>query len=117
MFAIRFFLPTVFVGLAIVLTAGFAAKAEEETASIQGKIVFDGKPVPKGKVSFHPGKGKPIEATIKDGAYSAENVPVGEVTITVVAKGVPAKYGDLKTTPLKYDAKKGSQELDLELTK
>ena len=35
----------------------------------------------------------------------------------VDGKGVPAKYGDPKTTPLKYDAKKGSQELDLELTK
>jgi hypothetical protein len=117
MFTIRFSLPILFVGLAVVLSTGFAAKADEETASIEGKVAFDGKPIANGKVAFHPEKGKPIEAEIKDGAYSAAKVPVGEMTITVEGKGVPAKYADPKTTPLRYDAKKGTQTLDLELQK
>jgi hypothetical protein len=115
MFTIRFSLPILFVGLAVVLSTGVAATADEETASIVGKVAFNGKPIAKGKVAFHPEKGKAIEATIKDGAYSVAKVPVGEMTITVQGKGVPAKYADPKTTPLRYDAMKGTQTLDLEL--
>jgi len=109
-------LPMLFVGLAITLSTAIAARADDETASVQGKITYNGKPVAEGKVAFHPEKGKAIEATIKDGAYSADKVPVGEMTITVKAKGIPAKYADPKTSPLRYEAKKGSNTLDVVLS-
>jgi hypothetical protein len=116
MFAIRCYLPALLAGLAIILSTAVVAGPDDETATIEGKLNLNGKPVAKGKVSFHPPKGKPIEATIKDGAYSADKVPVGEMIITVKAKGIPEKYADPKTSPLRYDAKKGRNELDLVLT-
>jgi hypothetical protein len=117
MFAIQCSSRTLFVGAAIILSTVVAAGAVDETASIEGKILFKGKPVTEGKVAFHPEKGKPIEVTIReDGAYSADKVPVGEMKITVDAKGVPAKYADPKKTPLRCDVEKGRNTFNLELS-
>jgi hypothetical protein len=103
-------------GLAMILLTAVAAGADDKTASIEGKVTYSEKPVAEGKLAFHPDKGKPIEATIKDGAYSADKIPEGEMIVTVKAKGIPLRYADPKTSPLRYVAKKGANELDLALS-
>lgn len=89
--------------------------ADKETGSIVGKVIFEGKPVAKGKIAFHTTKGKPITVEIKDGDYSAKGVPVGEGRVTVKGEGLPEKYADLATTPLIYKVVKGKQTFDIQL--
>jgi uncharacterized protein (TIGR03067 family) len=90
---------------------------EQETGTVQGMITLNGKPLEKGKVSFHPEKGNAIEAEIKDGAYSAKGVPTGSVQVTVKAEGVPAAFAGEATTPLRAEVNKGANTLDLALQK
>src|SRR5262245_65630992 len=88
---LRTLLPAAVV-LIVVLSA--ARAADEKTAgSVEGVVRLDGQPLEKGKVSFHPAKGKAVEATVKDGAYSAKDVPAGKVRVTVEGQGVPKTYG------------------------
>jgi hypothetical protein len=86
--------------------------AGEATAPVEGKVTFNGKPVEKGKVIFHPEKGNPVEADIKDGQYTAKGVPVGTLTVTVTAEGLPEKYARKNQTPIRFECSKGVNEAD-----
>jgi hypothetical protein len=98
------------------LLASTGGAAEKETGAVEGKVTFKGKPLDKGKIAFHPEKGKPVTAEIqKDGTYSAKNVPVGEMRITVEAKGLPKDYADPKKSALRLDIQKGMNNCDFEL--
>jgi hypothetical protein len=102
--------------LLLTLTSTVAA-ADKETATLEGKITFKGEPVAKGKVTIHPNKGKPVVAQIqKDGTYSAKDVPLGEMRVTVEAKGLPKKYSDLKTSSLMIQVAQGKNNFDIDLT-
>ncbi len=98
--------------------AGAARAADPETGTVEGHVALNGKPVAKGKITFHPQKGKPVEAQLKeDGSYQANDVPVGAAQVTIEGEGVPAKYADPKTTPIKFDVQKGTSTGDLDLKK
>jgi hypothetical protein len=102
--------------LAVLVGLVVQVRADETVVgSVEGKITLNGKPIEKGKVAFHPEKGKPVEADIKDGDYAAKGVPVGTVRITVKAEGVPPKFGGANTTTLTAEVKKGKNNLDLDL--
>jgi hypothetical protein len=106
-----------------------ALRAADDTASIEGKVTYKGKPVPECKVTFHPAKGKPITArTDQTGAYLAKGVPAGTMKVTIESvrevskddkkvkvRPLPASYGDPKTTPLQAEVKAGRNALDFEL--
>jgi hypothetical protein len=119
MFHLRLSLLAALAACAVLLSSpsrGLAA--DNETGDIEGKIVVEGAPLTKGKVSFHLKKGKPITVEIgKEGDYSVKNVPVGEVRITIESKAAPKKYADVKTSLLTFQVKKGKQVLDLDLRK
>jgi hypothetical protein len=86
------------------------------TGNIKGVVTFLGKPVANGRVSFHPEKGKAVEAdTSEDGTYSAKDVPVGSLRVTVTAKGLPEKYADKEQTPFLFQVQKGENQLDIAL--
>jgi hypothetical protein len=106
---------TFLVGWAILVS--LVAAAAEENATIKGKITFEGAQVAEGKVVFHPEMGKPIEVKLKDGAYTVDKAPLGEMTIIVEANGVPAKYADPKKSPLRVTVVKGRNELNIDLNK
>jgi hypothetical protein len=58
----------------------------QKTAKISGKVLFQGRPLPGGLVTFYPmeGQSNPASAIIgEDGSYSVHNAPVGNVRITV----------------------------------
>jgi hypothetical protein len=103
------------VGVLLVPFTPFAYAAK--TGSLEGKITFKGKPVAKGKILFHPAKGKAIEAKIKaDGTYAAKAVPAGKVRVSFKdVPGLPAKYSSPKTTPLVIEAKEGESIIDFAL--
>jgi hypothetical protein len=73
-------------------TAGCAPSKGE----ISGKVLYRGKPVPGGTVTFFPagGKGAFNSSIQQDGSYSLTKVPAGEVTITVETESKkPAPQG------------------------
>ena len=58
-------------------------------ATVIGKVTVDGKPVPKGAITFSPqkpGQGPVAGAPIIDGAYKCENVPLGKHIVTFTAQ-------------------------------
>lgn len=86
------------------------------TGKVHGKLMVEGKPAPEGTTIFFGGvaSGK-ADGT---GAYSAENVPAGEVTVMVsgpsmkadgsllpAGGGIPEKYNNPSTNGLKLEVK------------
>jgi hypothetical protein len=108
---------TYWINLTKVLHVMADLEARVETGSVKGTIALDGKPIEKGRVAFHPEKGKSVEADIKDGAFSAAEVPVGSVRVTIHTEGAPVKYADKNRTPLAIEVKKGENPVIVQLTK
>jgi hypothetical protein len=50
---------------------------------VSGTVTLDGKPVNAGTIVFVPAKGAAVSAQIQDGKYSAENVPQGDLKVSV----------------------------------
>ncbi len=124
--------------VSVILIAGPLAiaddkKPEPKGEEVSGKINLDGKPLPAGMVTFATKDGKVTITTLiaQDGTYKA-TVPIG---VYVVAVGnvvpkkdpkdpkdapkpiplIPAKYGDVKTSPLICTVVKGKNAFDIEL--
>jgi hypothetical protein len=56
---------------------------------VKGRVTIDGKPVPKGFVSFNPVSGTHgpvVAAPINSGEYRCEQVPQGKVNVTFIAQ-------------------------------
>ena len=93
-----------------------AQEGKKKEASIAGRVTLKGQPFPKGKVTFHPDKGKSASTgTIADGTYSLKRVPAGKLRVTIEGKGVAPMFKGLKTTPLVVEAKPGQNQFDIEL--
>ena len=91
-------------------------KEDEKAGRITGKVIFNGKPLAAGSILLYPEKGDALTAAIAvDGTYKFTAVQPGEYTVGVAAFGVPAKYSDAKTSPLKLTVSKGNQEHDITL--
>jgi len=62
-------------------------KAEEKQpppGGVSGTVTLDGKPAGGGTIRFEPAKGAPVTGTIgPDGSYKVQDLPVGDVKITV----------------------------------
>jgi hypothetical protein len=114
MFALRCVVVALVAGLAFGVPADAADKG---VGSVEGKVTLFGKPVAAGKISFHPAKGKPVVARVKDGDYSVNAVPAGEVVVTIEGKGVPPKYASPKTSPLRLEVRKGKNVHDVALSR
>jgi len=69
------------------------------TTKLEGMVRVDGQPVAEGVISFFP-QGKkqapPAKAQIRDGRYSADNVPIGPVLVMLSA---PKKTGKIQKIP------------------
>jgi hypothetical protein len=56
------------------------------SGTVDGKVLYQGKPVPGGTVTFiHPKKGSLSSVIGEDGSYQFVNIPPGEVQISVTA--------------------------------
>lgn len=135
-------------GLAVVglllsmLLAGCGGAAA--TGDVSGKVLFQGKPLPSGRIAFLcEGGDKPVvTGMIKDGAYTVEKAAVGPAKVTVETfqsrsdvkpppgmnplpggdspagpyVPIPQKYRAADTSGLAYTVVKGKQTKDFELT-
>jgi hypothetical protein len=113
--------------------------------AVSGKVLFQGQPLPAGRIVFLcQGGSKPVlTADIKDGAYAIADAPAGPAQVTVttyqtnftpvpgmvqspdmptgqVPTGpyvpIPARYGVPDSSGLTYDITPGSQTKDFQLT-
>jgi hypothetical protein len=106
---------------------------------VSGTVTYDGKPLSTGAVTFQPVASGPLAiGDIKsDGSYSLSTgdqagLSAGEYQVTVVATGpmpqateaspmplpellIPARYGDVNTSGLKYTVKPGENRVDIAL--
>lgn len=81
-------------GVCLLLLPVVAVGCGGGRGTISGKVTFNGKPLPVGTISFYPQSGKQdaINCPIRNGAYSQEGVPTGEVKVGVVTVD-PANAG------------------------
>jgi hypothetical protein len=90
---------------------------DADKGTVEGRVTFLGKPIEKGKVVFHPEKGNPVEADIKDGKYTAQGIPVGTFLVTITGEGLPEKYARKNETPLRIECHKGANDANIDLSK
>lgn len=101
----------------IVELGDFKLKPVDPTPTVSGKITFDGQPLAKGKMVFHPDQGETVEIEVKDGAFSAAKMPLGKMKVTFEFDGVPNKYESAATTPLRVMIQKGKNQVAFDLKK
>jgi hypothetical protein len=78
------------------LTTLVVGCGSSKTATLSGKVLFHGRPLPGGLVTVFPmeGQANPASAIIgEDGSYTIDNAPVGTVKITV--SNLTLKQGDV----------------------
>jgi hypothetical protein len=94
------------------------------TAPVSGTLAYEGKPVAKGTIHFHPKVGPPASAIVKDGKFTlttykdGDGAVVGKHRVAIeVVEEVPTKDGDTTTKsviPKKYSSPDSSGiELDI----
>ena len=71
-----------FIGVLVILVGGCSRGPNYRMANVSGTITIDGKPVPKGYVTFSPtaaAAGPAVGSPIADGRYRCEQVPLGDL--------------------------------------
>jgi hypothetical protein len=68
---------------AILAAVAFASVGCGGKAKVSGTVELDGKPVQSGNIVFIPSSGPAVSAPIKNGQYTAEGVPTGDVRVTI----------------------------------
>jgi len=117
----------------------FLAGCGGSSATVNGTITLDGKPLNSGFILFQPSEGTVQSADIQpDGTYTVGQLGLGTAKIAINvpppppsgpdgvsadAPGasnvepvlIPEKYGDVETTGLTYEVKLGAQVHDIDL--
>jgi hypothetical protein len=110
-------------------------------ASVTGQVLYDGQPLTSGAVTFQPVAAGPLAIgdIQPDGEYALrtgdqDGLFPGEYLVTVVATGpmpepteanpmplpkllIPARYGDVNTSGLKYTVSPGVNRIDITLAR
>jgi len=130
-----------YLGLLLLLTLALLnSGCGPQFATVNGKITFQGKPIPFGTITFTDRQGKTASGVIENGEYQLERVPTGRVVVTVVAlpqpppvvcptsppketsphpispPPVPERYGDVQKTPLSVVIDSAVREYNADLT-
>jgi hypothetical protein len=76
----------------------------KQTGTVSGSVTYKGQPLKGGVVAFIPAAGASVPADIaEDGTYTAEDVPVGEVTVTVDTSSLKPPAGFRGGGPPQYE--------------
>jgi hypothetical protein len=131
-------------GPALLLLAALLASAGcggKKTATVSGRVTYQGKAVPMGAIYFHgPNDQMAMGILQSDGSFAATDVPIGQVKATVLARdpgvyaqqlvgpggappqaapptfvAVPTKYADVNTTDLVFTIAGETKDLEVEL--
>jgi hypothetical protein len=126
--------------VALIALAG-AGCGDPNLGDVSGTVTFDGVPIEKGSIAFHPLDGQsPTSGTnIENGSYTARNVPIGSKKVIISGTKVtgkkplyntpdspmmpiteqllPPKYSSDTATQLQMDVVSGWNTKNWELTK
>lgn len=113
-----------------------SGEVPDPTASVSGKVTFQGAAVSEGMVNFYDSK-RGNAASVKlgaDGSYSIESVVLGDYGVFITPlpvevpndatkpappqadpANIPAKYRDVKTSDLKTAVKAGSNKAEFDM--
>jgi hypothetical protein len=127
-------------GSLLLLCCVIAGCSQQYDANVTGNVTYAGKPLTTGALTFHPTASGPLAMgdIHADGTYMLQTGEVaglkaGDYLVTVVATGpmpeptaaepmplpkllIPARYGDVKTSGLKYTVKSGANTINIELS-
>ena len=96
-----------FAACAMILNHGSASAADNEVATLGGKVVYNGQPLTDATITFHLKDDQFVGGKIKDGRFLVERVPFGTVKVTIDSKKVtlPAKFVSPETSELSVEIK------------
>ena len=97
-----------FAACLVFVSAGSVSAADEELATVGGKVIYNGKPLTDAAITFHLKDGQFVGSKIKDGKFLVDRVPHGtwEVTIDSKKVGLPAKFASPETSGMKIEVKR-----------
>jgi hypothetical protein len=105
--------------------SGAAAPGEAEQATVQGKVMSKGQPLPGGTITFVAQGQVGVSAKLQaDGTYRTEKgLSPGVYAVTIVppkqpggaAVVIPQSYQSAQTTALRVQLQKGNNEMDFNL--
>jgi hypothetical protein len=106
-----------FAACVVFASVGTVSAADEELASVGGKVIYNGKALDDAVITFHLKDDQFVGAKIKGGRFRVDRVPVGAVKVTIDSKKValPAKFADPETSGLRIKIKKGKNPVNFML--
>jgi hypothetical protein len=107
-----------FTACAVFVSGGAVSAADEELATVGGKVIYNGQPLTDAVITFHLKDDQFVGGKIKDGKFRVDRVPVGAVKVTIDSKKValPAKFADPETSGLSIEIKKGKNPVSFMLS-
>jgi hypothetical protein len=97
-----------FTASAFLISGTAVPAADDDLASVGGKVVFNGKALSDSVITLHLDDGQFVGGRVKDGMFRVDRVPVGTWKVTIDSKTVtlPAKFASPETSGLTVEVKK-----------
>ena len=107
-----------FAACAVLVSGGPVSAADEELATVGGRVTYQGKPLTDGKITFHLQDDQFVGGKIKDGRFRVDRVPFGEVKVTIESKTIrlPVKFASPETSGLSMEIKKAKNPVSFMLS-
>ena len=105
-------------GACVLISGGRVSAADEELATVGGKVIYNGKPLTDSIVTFHLEDGQFVGGAVKDGQFLVKRVPVGKWNVTIESKTItlPAKFASPEKSGLNVEVKKGQVAVNFMLS-
>jgi hypothetical protein len=96
-----------FAACAVLVSGAPASAADEKLATVGGKVIYNGRPLKEGVITFHLKDDQFVGARIKNGTFRVDRVPFGVVKVTIDSRKVrlPAKFASPETSGLSVEIK------------
>ena len=72
-----------FAACAVFVSGRAVSAADDELATVGGKVIYNGKPLTDAVITFHLKDEQFVGAKIKNGMFLVERVPFGVVQVTI----------------------------------
>ena len=107
-----------FAACAAFVNGGPVSAADEELATVGGKVMYKGVLLTDATITFHLEDEQFVGARIKKGTFRVDRVPAGVAKVTIESKKVrlPAKFASPETSGLSVEIKKGKVPVNFMLT-
>ena len=91
----------------VFMSGGPVSAADEEMATVGGKVTYNGQPLTDAAIIFHLTDDQFVGAKIKDGKFRVDRVPAGVAKVTIDSKKVrlPAKFASPETSGMSVEIK------------